>query len=53
MADEKQLAHYLGSHPLGRVGEPPDIAGTALFLASDASAYVTGQLLAVDGGFLT
>ena len=37
--------------PLGRVGRPEDVAGAALFLVSDAAAYVTGQVLAVDGGF--
>jgi NAD(P)-dependent dehydrogenase (short-subunit alcohol dehydrogenase family) len=35
---------------LGRVGEPPDIAGAALFLATDASAYCTGATIALDGG---
>ena len=38
--------------PLGRVGDPEDIAGTALFLASDESAYVTGQVIYVDGGMM-
>ena len=37
--------------PLGRVGEPEDMVGPAVFLASDESAYVTGQLLYVDGGW--
>jgi len=37
--------------PLGRVGSPEDVAGAVCFLASDAAAYVTGQVLAVDGGF--
>ena len=37
--------------PLGRVGSPQDVAGAVCFLVSDAAAYVTGQVLAVDGGF--
>jgi NAD(P)-dependent dehydrogenase (short-subunit alcohol dehydrogenase family) len=36
--------------PLGRLGQPPDIAGAALFLASDAAAFVTGHTLVIDGG---
>jgi len=36
--------------PLGRIGEPEEIAGTAVFLASKAGAYVTGQSIVVDGG---
>ena len=52
LADEKQVEHYLGTNPLKRVGEPRDLAGAAVFLASDASSYVTGEFLVVDGGFL-
>jgi NAD(P)-dependent dehydrogenase (short-subunit alcohol dehydrogenase family) len=40
-----------GRVPLGRMGDPDDIAMAALFFASPASRYITGQLLAVDGGF--
>lgn len=39
-------------YPLGRVGEPEDIANAALFLASDEAAWITGTVLVVDGGLL-
>lgn len=39
-----------GAIPLGRVGGPDDLAGAAVLLGSDASAYMTGQVIAVDGG---
>jgi 3-oxoacyl-[acyl-carrier protein] reductase len=38
--------------PLGRFGEPEDVARAALFLASDDASYITGHTLAVDGGYL-
>ena len=38
--------------PLGRIGQPDEIVGPAVFLASDAAAMVTGHILAVDGGYL-
>ncbi len=41
----------LATVPLGRTGTPADIAGLVVYLASDASAYVTGQPVSVDGGF--
>jgi NAD(P)-dependent dehydrogenase (short-subunit alcohol dehydrogenase family) len=37
--------------PMGRMGQPSEIAGTVAFLASDAASYITGQIIAVDGGW--
>ncbi|MCU1487772.1 MAG: short-chain dehydrogenase/reductase [Actinomycetia bacterium] len=47
---EELLAQGRASNPLGRVADPGDIASMVLYLASDASAMVTGQLLRVNGG---
>ena len=49
---EKLMQTWTSSIPLGRVGEPHEMVGPALFLASDASSMVTGIVLPVDGGFL-
>jgi meso-butanediol dehydrogenase / (S,S)-butanediol dehydrogenase / diacetyl reductase len=37
-------------YPLGRIGDPEDVAGAALFLASDEAAWISGAVLPVDGG---
>lgn len=44
-------ARTVGQTPLGRIGEPDDIGGVVAFLASDASRYMTGSEIVVDGGF--
>lgn len=52
VADPEISAHLARRTALGRWGRPAEIAGAVLFFASDAAAYVTGQVLAVDGGYL-
>ncbi len=51
-ADAERSAEILGRIPAGRWGLPDDVGGPAVFLASDASRYVNGYTLAVDGGWL-
>jgi NAD(P)-dependent dehydrogenase (short-subunit alcohol dehydrogenase family) len=51
-ADPSLEATYLRGIPIGRLGRPEDIQGLALFLASDASAWITGALIPMDGGNL-
>ncbi len=52
IANEALSSRLLGQTPMGRFGRDRDIVGAAVFLASPASAYVTGQSLVVDGGYL-
>lgn len=49
---EETEARHAGRIPLGRVGSPEDVAGIAVFLASPAAAYITGQIVHVNGGML-
>jgi gluconate 5-dehydrogenase len=50
IADPERRAAILARTPLGRVGGPDDLAGACVFLASPAAAFITGQVLRVDGG---
>jgi NAD(P)-dependent dehydrogenase (short-subunit alcohol dehydrogenase family) len=49
--DEITRRSWTNAIPMGRYATPEEIAGTALFLCSDDASYITGQVLAVDGGF--
>lgn len=51
--DEKVIAEWRNAIPLKRGGQPEDVANACIFLGSDMSAYMTGQVLQVDGGMLT
>jgi len=50
--DPQVKADFEARTPLGRIGQPSEIVGPVVFLASDAAAMVTGHILAVDGGYL-
>ncbi|MDR7099944.1 Tropinone reductase 1 [Lysobacter niabensis] len=52
LADPDYLDEVLLRTPLGRIGEPEEVAGAVAFLCLPASSYVTGECIAVDGGFL-
>ncbi|MCA9172552.1 MAG: SDR family oxidoreductase, partial [Planctomycetales bacterium] len=50
-SDPKMLEWGIANTPQRRLGVPQDLVGTAIFLAAPASAFMTGQILYVDGGF--
>jgi NAD(P)-dependent dehydrogenase (short-subunit alcohol dehydrogenase family) len=50
---EQAISSFLGKIPMGRVGQPVEIANVALFLASNESSYMTGEILHPDGGWFT
>jgi NAD(P)-dependent dehydrogenase (short-subunit alcohol dehydrogenase family) len=47
---ERAESFVAGSTPMGRIGQPGELAPTVLFLASEGASYITGQVLAIDGG---
>ena len=49
---EEAKKMWFESIPMGRLGKPSDVANAALFLASDLSSYITGQVLNIDGGIV-
>ena len=51
-ADPEKMAALLKEIPLGRMGQPEEIGKLALYLASDAAAYVTGSTYFIDGGLM-
>jgi len=53
LTNDSQIAAAAARIPLGRVGEPNDVAGAVVFLCSDEASYITGQTLVIDGGLLS
>ena len=51
--DPKVLEQLVAAKPMGRVGQPEEIAETVVFLCSNASSFITGQAIAIDGGWTT
>ncbi|MDQ3387119.1 MAG: SDR family oxidoreductase, partial [Actinomycetota bacterium] len=49
---EEYKAPMKEAHPIGRLGDPTEVANAILFLASDEASFITGAILPVDGGYL-
>lgn len=52
LSDEEYFASVIGRTPLGRIGEPIEVAAATAFLCAAGASFITGQTIAVDGGFL-
>jgi NAD(P)-dependent dehydrogenase (short-subunit alcohol dehydrogenase family) len=51
--DPKVLEQLVATNPMDRVGQPEEIADTVVFLCSQAASFITGQTIAIDGGWTT
>jgi len=51
LADPERAAQWTDATPVGRIGDPTDLAGAVIYLASESASFVTGHTLVVDGGF--
>jgi NAD(P)-dependent dehydrogenase (short-subunit alcohol dehydrogenase family) len=51
--DREAQAGLAQAHPIGRIGQPQEVAGSILFLASDDARFITGSVLTIDGGYTT
>lgn len=51
MADPEIRKHWMEGTPMGRMGQPSEIASAVLFLAGDAASLMTGSIVSVDGGY--
>ena len=49
-SEDELLGHVIATIPLGRIGQPEDVAKACAFFLSDASSFITGQVLMVSGG---
>jgi tropinone reductase I len=52
LSNKEKLNAILAHTPMRRIGQPQEVAATAAFLCMSAASYITGQCIAVDGGFL-
>ena len=52
MNDPEQMARIIAREPIGRVGQPEEVAEAVVWLCSDAASFVTGHTMTVDGGYV-
>jgi len=52
MQDPERLARIIASEPVGRVGQPEEVAEAVVWLCSEAASFVTGHTMTVDGGYV-